>query len=123
MTPATPAPECAPPDDLETTWLPCPFCGSHNHSADKMEADDDYLRRCNDCGGQTAYYKTMEEADAAWNKPRYVAPARPPQPVDAEVVEAVRVASILNWAPRYRSLLMRAVAILRGEPDPAGGVK
>jgi predicted nucleic acid-binding Zn-ribbon protein len=68
-----------------------------------MEADDEYLRSCDDCGGRTAYYRTMEEADAAWNKPRYVAPA---QPVDAET----------SRKDAARRLDIVATAILRGEP-------
>jgi hypothetical protein len=50
------------------------------------------------------------------------APAHPPQPGDAEVVEAVRRASLVfkPESATYRNI-MRALAILRGEPDPAGG--
>jgi hypothetical protein len=127
MTPATPAPECAPPD--RESLLPCPCCDGVARF-DRVPDDEDdqnsggeYVE-CGSCGLTTSLrFACGDEVRPllaeAWN--RRVAPAHPPQPVDAEVVEAVRVASSLNWAPRYRSLLMRALAILRGEPDPAGG--
>jgi hypothetical protein len=92
---------------------------------DDQNSGDEYVE-CGSCGLTTSLrFACGDEVRPllaeAWN--RRVAPAHPPQPVDPKVVEAVRVASSLNWAPRYRILLMRAVAILRGEPDPAGGVK
>ena len=53
---------------------PCPFCGSSNVAPEEEYGSDcgysfgGHLVICNDCGIQTKYYETVEEAIEAWNR-------------------------------------------------------
>ncbi len=125
MTPATPAPECAPPD--RESLLPCPCCDGVARF-DRVPDDEDdqnsggeYVE-CGSCGLTTSLrFACGDEVRPllaeAWNRR---ATAHPPQPVDAEIVEAVRRASLVfkPESATYRNI-MRALAILRGAPQDA----
>jgi Lar family restriction alleviation protein len=57
--------------------LPCPFCGGE---ADIFEASEDsFCTLCTDCGVETPYQISAEEAVAAWN--RRAQPSEKPEPL------------------------------------------
>ena len=58
----------------EIELKPCPFCGSSNVTLEVEYGSDcgygfgGHTVICNNCGVQTIYYETKEEAIEAWNK-------------------------------------------------------
>ena len=47
----------------DTKLKPCPFCGGEAHFVN----NDNWIA-CGDCGAETSYFDTKEEATEAWNR-------------------------------------------------------
>ncbi len=58
--------------DVTREWLdqkalkPCPFCGDKN--AQEYKEDNLTWLECPECGGRTKMCRTLEEAEAMWNR-------------------------------------------------------
>jgi Lar family restriction alleviation protein len=49
--------------DMVTELKPCPFCGGEAYAPDRTT-----WLRCRECGCETNYFETLEEAIEAWNR-------------------------------------------------------
>lgn len=81
-------PESKPAPDAQAGLLPCPCCGGRPERYDYWDGGPHHEVQCAICDLRTTYYRSEDEATAAWNRrttPQPAGPAtEPPHAFDLE---------------------------------------